>query len=106
EKKVSPLYLWNTEDAYKKTFLPEISETSAILQYTVTEEEDVEKVIEDIECLKLDKEPQLEQDDVSLRHLRPYVQDKDGVLDPAATPCFIPEITIGGSEYDKIYYKY
>jgi len=34
------------------------------------------------------------------------VQDKDGVLDPTAIPVFIPEITIGGTEYDKIYYEY
>lgn len=38
--------------------------------------------------------------------LPPSVQDKGGVLDPAAIPRFIPEITIGGSEYDKIYYDY
>ncbi|XP_050756251.1 NADH dehydrogenase [ubiquinone] 1 alpha subcomplex subunit 10, mitochondrial isoform X1 [Gymnogyps californianus] len=106
EKKVSPLYLQNIEDAYKKTFLPEISETSEVLQYTATEAEDVEKVIEDIEYLKFDKGPWLEQDDVSFHHLRLYVQDKDGVLDPAAIPRFIPEITIGGNEYDKIYYEY
>lgn len=34
------------------------------------------------------------------------VQDKDGVLDPVAIPRFIPEITIGGAEYDKIYYEF
>nr|XP_009942972.1 PREDICTED: NADH dehydrogenase [ubiquinone] 1 alpha subcomplex subunit 10, mitochondrial [Opisthocomus hoazin] len=106
EKKVSPLYLQSIEDAYKKTFLPEISETSEVLQYTATESEDVEKVIEDIEYLKFDKGPWLEQDDVSYHHLRLYVQDKDGVLDPTAIPVFIPEITIGGTEYDKIYYEY
>ncbi|XP_065697551.1 NADH dehydrogenase [ubiquinone] 1 alpha subcomplex subunit 10, mitochondrial [Patagioenas fasciata] len=106
EKKVSASYLQNIEDAYKKTFLPEISETSELLQYTANEAEDVERVIEDIEYLKFDKGPWLEQDDVSFHHLRLYVQDKDGVLDPAAIPRFIPEITIGGNEYDKIYYDY
>ncbi|XP_071603240.1 NADH dehydrogenase [ubiquinone] 1 alpha subcomplex subunit 10, mitochondrial [Heliangelus exortis] len=106
EKKVSPLYLQNIEDAYKKTFLPEISETSEVLQYSATEAEDVEKVIEDIEYLKFDKGPWLEQDDVSFHQLRLYVQDKSGVLDPQAIPRFIPEITIGGIEYDKIYYEY
>uniref|UniRef100_A0A8C4U042 NADH dehydrogenase [ubiquinone] 1 alpha subcomplex subunit 10, mitochondrial n=1 Tax=Falco tinnunculus TaxID=100819 RepID=A0A8C4U042_FALTI len=106
EKKVSPLYLQGIEDAYKKTFLPEISETTEVLQYTATEAEDVEKVIEDIEYLKFDKGPWLEQDDVSFHHLRLYVQDKSGVLDPVAIPRFIPEVTIGGSEYDKIYYEY
>uniref|UniRef100_A0A8D0F245 NADH dehydrogenase [ubiquinone] 1 alpha subcomplex subunit 10, mitochondrial n=1 Tax=Strix occidentalis caurina TaxID=311401 RepID=A0A8D0F245_STROC len=106
EKKVSPLYLQNIEDAYKKTFLPEISETSEVLQYATTDTEDVEKVIEDIEYLKFDKGPWLEQDDVSYHHLRLYVQDKSGVLDPTSIPRFIPEITIGGTEYDKIYYDY
>ncbi|XP_069716783.1 NADH dehydrogenase [ubiquinone] 1 alpha subcomplex subunit 10, mitochondrial [Phaenicophaeus curvirostris] len=106
EKKVSPSYLQHIEDAYKKTFLPEISESSEILQYTATEAEDVEKVIEDIEYLKFDKGPWLEQDDVSLHHLRLYVQEKDGVLDPTAIPVFIPEITIGGTEFDKVYYEY
>ncbi|NWH62995.1 NDUAA dehydrogenase, partial [Geococcyx californianus] len=70
EKKVSPLYLQDIEDAYKKTFLPEIGESSEILQYTATEAEDVEKVIEDIEYLKFDKGPWVEQDDVSFHHLR------------------------------------
>ncbi|KAM9380336.1 NADH dehydrogenase [ubiquinone] 1 alpha subcomplex subunit 10, mitochondrial isoform 1-T1 [Phaethornis superciliosus] len=106
EKKVSPLYLQNIEDAYKKTFIPEISETSEVLQYSATEAEDVEKIIEDIEYLKFDKGPWLEQDDVSFHQLRLYVQDKSGVLDPQAIPRFIPEITIGGIEFDKIYYEY
>ncbi|KFV50654.1 hypothetical protein N341_07363, partial [Tyto alba] len=106
EKKVSPLYLQNIEDAYKQTFLPEISKTSEVLQYTAADTEDVEKVIEDIEYLKFDKGPWLEQDDVSYHHLRLYVQDKSGVLNPVAIPRFIPEITIGGHEYDKVYYEY
>ncbi|NWI11642.1 NDUAA dehydrogenase, partial [Crypturellus soui] len=106
EKKVSTAYLQHIEDSYKKTFLPEISETSEILQYTSAEIEDVEKVIEDIEYLKFEKGPWLEQDDVSFHHLRLYVQDKAGVLDPAAVPVYIPEITIGGTEYDKIYHEY
>ncbi|NXI32507.1 NDUAA dehydrogenase, partial [Sterrhoptilus dennistouni] len=106
EKKVSPSYLQSIEDAYKRTFLPEISESSEVLQYTATAAEDVEKVIEDIEYLKFDKGPWVEQDDVSFHHLRLYVQDKSGVLDSVSIPRFIPEITIGGTEYDKIYYEY
>ncbi|XP_044888935.1 NADH dehydrogenase [ubiquinone] 1 alpha subcomplex subunit 10, mitochondrial isoform X3 [Mauremys mutica] len=70
EKKVSPAYLQNIEDVYKKSFLPQISETSEVLQYTASEAQDVEKVIEDIEYLKFDKGPWLEQDDVSFHHLR------------------------------------
>ncbi|KAM4776555.1 NADH dehydrogenase [ubiquinone] 1 alpha subcomplex subunit 10, mitochondrial isoform 1-T1 [Cyanocitta cristata] len=106
EKKVSPSYLQSIEDAYKRTFLPEISESSEVLQYTATAAEDVEKVIEDIEYLKFDKGPWLEQDDVSFHHLRLHVQDKAGVLDSVSIPRFVPEITIGGSEYDKLYYEY
>ncbi|KAF4793682.1 NADH dehydrogenase [ubiquinone] 1 alpha subcomplex subunit 10, mitochondrial [Turdus rufiventris] len=106
EKKVSPSYLQSIEDAYKKTFLPEISESSEVLQYSATAAEDVEKVIEDIEYLKFDKGPWVEQDDVSFHHLRLYVQDKSAVLDSVSIPRFIPEITIGGTQFDKIYYEY
>ncbi|NXA48864.1 NDUAA dehydrogenase, partial [Nothocercus julius] len=106
EKKVSTAYLQHIEDSYKKTFLPQISETTEVLQYTSGEVEDVEKVIEDIEYLKFEKGPWLEQDDVSFHHLRLYVQDKSGVLDPVAIPVYIPEVTIGGTEFDKIYYEY
>ncbi|NXW08730.1 NDUAA dehydrogenase, partial [Fregetta grallaria] len=102
EKKVSPLYLQNIEDSYKKTFLPEIR----LANQNVLSVKSLSKKFEDIEYLKFDKGPWLEQDDVSFHHLRLYVQDKDGVLDPAAIPRFIPEITIGGNEYDKIYYEY
>lgn len=28
------------------------------------------------------------------------------MLDPSAVPIFIPEVTIGGTEFDKIYYEY
>ncbi|XP_074824371.1 NADH dehydrogenase [ubiquinone] 1 alpha subcomplex subunit 10, mitochondrial isoform X3 [Natator depressus] len=72
EKKVSPAYLQSIEDVYKKSFLPEISETSEVLQYTASAAQDVEKVVEDIEYLKFDKGPWLEQDDVSFHHLRLY----------------------------------
>ncbi|KAI1236961.1 hypothetical protein IHE44_0014179 [Lamprotornis superbus] len=106
EKKVSPSYLQSIEDAYKRTFLPEISESSEVLQYSATAAEDVEKVIEDIEYLKFDKGPWVEQDDVSFHQLRLHVQDKSAVLDSVSIPRFIPEITIGGSQFDKIYYEY
>ncbi|XP_073162926.1 NADH dehydrogenase [ubiquinone] 1 alpha subcomplex subunit 10, mitochondrial isoform X5 [Lepidochelys kempii] len=43
EKKVSPAYLQSIEDIYKKSFLPEISETSEVLQYTASAAQDVEK---------------------------------------------------------------
>uniref|UniRef100_A0A8C3HUZ0 NADH dehydrogenase [ubiquinone] 1 alpha subcomplex subunit 10, mitochondrial n=1 Tax=Chrysemys picta bellii TaxID=8478 RepID=A0A8C3HUZ0_CHRPI len=106
EKKVSPAYLQSIEDVYKKSFLPEISETSEVLRYTAREAQDVEKVIEDIEYLKFDKGPWLEQNDVSLHHLRLYMEDKHKVVNPTTIPRYIPEITIGGNEFDKIYYQY
>ncbi|KAL9848352.1 LOW QUALITY PROTEIN: NADH dehydrogenase [ubiquinone] 1 alpha subcomplex subunit 10, mitochondrial [Geothlypis trichas] len=106
EKKVSPSYLQSIEDAYKKTFLPTISESCEVLQYTASAAEDVEKVIEDIEYLKFDKGPWEEQDDVSFHHLRLFVQDKAAVMDSVSIPRFVPEITIGGTEYDRIYYEY
>uniref|UniRef100_A0A8D0H7Y0 NADH dehydrogenase [ubiquinone] 1 alpha subcomplex subunit 10, mitochondrial n=1 Tax=Sphenodon punctatus TaxID=8508 RepID=A0A8D0H7Y0_SPHPU len=106
EKKVSAAYLQSIEDAYKKSFLPQISETSEILQYTVNEAEDVEKVIEDIEYLKFDKGPWLEQDDVTFHHMRVLVEDKMRVLTTTTIPSYIPEVTIGGYDVDKTYYQY
>ncbi|XP_074857882.1 NADH dehydrogenase [ubiquinone] 1 alpha subcomplex subunit 10, mitochondrial [Carettochelys insculpta] len=106
EKKVSPAYLQSIEDIYKKSFLPEISQTSEVLQYTAREAEDIEKVIEDIEYLKFDKGPWLEEDDVSFHYLRMYVEDKHKVMNMTTIPHFIPEITIGGHEFDKLYYQY
>ncbi|XP_073162925.1 NADH dehydrogenase [ubiquinone] 1 alpha subcomplex subunit 10, mitochondrial isoform X4 [Lepidochelys kempii] len=64
------------------------------------------KVVEDIEYLKFDKGPWLEQDDVSFHHLRLYMEDKHKVVNPTTIPRYIPEITIGGNEFDKIYYQY
>ncbi|XP_054854551.1 NADH dehydrogenase [ubiquinone] 1 alpha subcomplex subunit 10, mitochondrial [Eublepharis macularius] len=106
EKKVSSAYLQSIEDIYKKSFLPEISETSEVLQYTASEAEEVDKVIEDIEYLKFDKGPWLEQDDVTFHHLRKFVEDKMAVVRPMNLPVYVPEITIGGLEIDKVYYQY
>ncbi|XP_062995272.1 NADH dehydrogenase [ubiquinone] 1 alpha subcomplex subunit 10, mitochondrial [Elgaria multicarinata webbii] len=106
EKKVSPAYLQSIEDGYKKSFLPQISETSEVLQYTASEAEQVEKVIEDIEYLKFDKGPWLEQDDVTFHYLRILVEDKFKVVVPTTLPFYVPEITMGGLEVDKLYYEY
>ncbi|XP_061449202.1 NADH dehydrogenase [ubiquinone] 1 alpha subcomplex subunit 10, mitochondrial [Rhineura floridana] len=106
EKKVSPAYLQSIEDAYKKSFLPQISETSEVLQYTASEAEHVDKVIEDIEFLKFDKGPWLGQDDVSFHYLRILVEDKMRVVLPTTLPFYIPEVTIGGLESDKLYHEY
>ncbi|XP_053257309.1 NADH dehydrogenase [ubiquinone] 1 alpha subcomplex subunit 10, mitochondrial [Podarcis raffonei] len=106
EKKVSPAYLQSIEDGYKKSFLPQISETSEVLQYTTSEAEHVEKVIEDIEYLKFNKGPWPEQDDVSFHHLRVLAQDKYNVILPTTLPFYIPEITVGGLDADKAFAEY
>uniref|UniRef100_A0A6P8QYG1 NADH dehydrogenase [ubiquinone] 1 alpha subcomplex subunit 10, mitochondrial n=1 Tax=Geotrypetes seraphini TaxID=260995 RepID=A0A6P8QYG1_GEOSA len=106
EKKVSTSYLQSIEDAYKKKFLPQISETSEVLQYSKSEIQDVEKVIEDIEYLKFNKKPWVEQNDVSLHYLRILVEDKQKVADLMIIPHFIPEVTVGAHEYYQAYYQY
>ncbi|XP_029462352.1 NADH dehydrogenase [ubiquinone] 1 alpha subcomplex subunit 10, mitochondrial [Rhinatrema bivittatum] len=106
EKNISTSYLQSIEDSYKKNFLPQISETSEILQYSSSEIQDVEKVFEDIEYLKFDKKPWVEQTDVSLHHLRMLVEDKQRVANLMTIPLFIPEVTIGALEFDRAYYQY
>ncbi|CAN9498561.1 unnamed protein product [Ophioblennius macclurei] len=97
-------YLKSIEDCYKKTFLPQIRETSELLAYDGTQ--DVEKVAEDIEYLKFEKGPWLEQDDVSYHHMRMLVEDKQAVASLASIPKYLPEITIGAHDYDEKYYAY
>uniref|UniRef100_A0A3Q1EU96 NADH dehydrogenase [ubiquinone] 1 alpha subcomplex subunit 10, mitochondrial n=1 Tax=Acanthochromis polyacanthus TaxID=80966 RepID=A0A3Q1EU96_9TELE len=99
-------YLKGIEDSYKKTFLPQIRETSEVLAYDTTQTQDVEKVAEDIDYLKFDKGPWLEQDDVSYHHLRMLVEDKQRVATLTHIPRFLPEITIGAHDYDDKYYAY
>ncbi|XP_005995992.1 NADH dehydrogenase [ubiquinone] 1 alpha subcomplex subunit 10, mitochondrial [Latimeria chalumnae] len=99
-------YLKSIEDAYKKTFLPQISETSEVLEYNIEQVQNIERVVEDIEYLKFDKGPWLEQDDVTFHRLRLLVQDKDKVSDLVIIPRFLPEVTIGAHEYDKAYHDY
>uniref|UniRef100_W5MVC5 NADH dehydrogenase [ubiquinone] 1 alpha subcomplex subunit 10, mitochondrial n=1 Tax=Lepisosteus oculatus TaxID=7918 RepID=W5MVC5_LEPOC len=99
-------YLKNIDVAYKKTFLPQISETSEVLVYDTTQVQDIEKVVEDIEYLKFEKGPWLEQDDVTFHYLRMLVEDKQKVADLTIIPRYLPEVTIGGHEYDEIYYAY
>ncbi|KAM6979004.1 NADH dehydrogenase [ubiquinone] 1 alpha subcomplex subunit 10, mitochondrial isoform 2-T2 [Tautogolabrus adspersus] len=99
-------YLKSIEDSYKKSFLPSISETSELLAYDATQAQDVERVAEDIEYLKFEKGPWLEQDDVTYHHMRMLVEDKQRVATLTHIPKFLPEITIGAHEYDEKYTAY
>lgn len=99
-------YLKSIEDSYKKSFLPSVSDTSELLAYDVAQAQDIEKVAEDIEYMKFDKGPWLEQDDVTYHHMRMLVEDKRRVATLTHIPRFLPEITIGAHEYDEKYYAY
>ncbi|XP_074513891.1 NADH dehydrogenase [ubiquinone] 1 alpha subcomplex subunit 10, mitochondrial [Sebastes fasciatus] len=99
-------YLKAIEDSYKKSFLPKISETTEVLAYDATQAQDVERVAEDVEYLKFDKGPWLEQDDVTYHHMRILVEDKQMVANLAHIPKFLPEITIGAHDYDEKYYAF
>ncbi|XP_013013093.1 NADH dehydrogenase [ubiquinone] 1 alpha subcomplex subunit 10, mitochondrial isoform X2 [Cavia porcellus] len=74
EMKVTSAYLQDIENAYKKTFLPEMSEKCEVLIYSTRDVQDAEKVVEDIEYLKYDKGPWLKQNDRSLHKLRMLCQ--------------------------------
>uniref|UniRef100_A0A3Q3X3R6 NADH dehydrogenase [ubiquinone] 1 alpha subcomplex subunit 10, mitochondrial n=1 Tax=Mola mola TaxID=94237 RepID=A0A3Q3X3R6_MOLML len=99
-------YLKSIENCYKKSFLPEIRETSELLAYDATQAQDVERVAEDFEYLKFEKGPWLEQDDVTYHHMRMLVEDKQRVATLTHIPKFLPEITIGAHDYDEKYYAY
>ncbi|XP_033619888.1 NADH dehydrogenase [ubiquinone] 1 alpha subcomplex subunit 10, mitochondrial [Fukomys damarensis] len=106
EMKVTSAYLQDIEDAYKRTFLPEMSEKCEVLVYSAKESEDVDKVVEDIEYLSLDKGPWLKQEDPSLHNLRMRVQDKWQVLNYTSIPVYLSEITIGAHQSDRLYRKF
>ncbi|KAL4617997.1 NADH dehydrogenase ubiquinone 1 alpha subcomplex subunit 10, mitochondrial [Arapaima gigas] len=99
-------YLQSIEEAYKKTFLSQIGETSEVLVYDAAQALDIEKVVEDIEYLKFDKGPWLEQDDVTFHYMRVLVEDKQRVADLTCIPRFLPEVTIGAHDYEKAYYDF
>uniref|UniRef100_A0A8C7DXV6 NADH dehydrogenase [ubiquinone] 1 alpha subcomplex subunit 10, mitochondrial n=1 Tax=Oncorhynchus kisutch TaxID=8019 RepID=A0A8C7DXV6_ONCKI len=86
-------YLKSIEDAYKKIYLPKIR----LVDY---------KISEDIEDLKFEKGPWVEQDDVTLHYMRMLVEDKMRVADLTLVPNFLPEVTIGAHEYDAGYYAF
>ncbi|XP_036925113.1 NADH dehydrogenase [ubiquinone] 1 alpha subcomplex subunit 10, mitochondrial isoform X2 [Sturnira hondurensis] len=85
EMKITSAYLQDIEDAYKKTFLPEMSEKSEVLQYSGREAQDAEKVVEDIQYLKYDKGPWLNQDDRTFHHLRMLCQAASTALGTTQT---------------------
>ncbi|XP_041663714.1 NADH dehydrogenase [ubiquinone] 1 alpha subcomplex subunit 10, mitochondrial [Cheilinus undulatus] len=99
-------YLKSIEDSYKKSFLPQITKATEVLAYDATQAQDVEKVVEDIEYLKFEKGPWLEQDDVTFHHMRMLVEDKQRVATLTHIPMFLPEITIGAHDYDEKYFAY
>ncbi|KAI4805674.1 hypothetical protein KUCAC02_010275 [Chaenocephalus aceratus] len=99
-------YLKSIEDGYKTTFLPKIIETSELLAYDANQALDFERVAEDIEYLKCEKEPWVKQDDVTYHHMRMLAGDKHAVAALTHIPLFLPEITIGAHDYDEKYYAY
>ncbi|XP_060049572.1 NADH dehydrogenase [ubiquinone] 1 alpha subcomplex subunit 10, mitochondrial [Erinaceus europaeus] len=105
EMKVSPAYLQAIEDAYKDTFLPEMSEKCHVLQYS-SREARADRVVEDLEYLKQDKGPWLQQDDNTLHWLRLLVQDKHEVLSYATMPVYLPEITVGAHQTQRLFQKF
>ncbi|XP_039705687.1 NADH dehydrogenase [ubiquinone] 1 alpha subcomplex subunit 10, mitochondrial [Pteropus medius] len=106
EMKVSAAYLQAIENAYKKTFLPEMSEKCEVLVYSANEAQDAEKVVEDIEYLKYDRGPWLNQDDRTFHNLRMLVQNKLEVLNYTTIPVYLPEITIGAHQSDRVFHKF
>ncbi|XP_055258258.1 NADH dehydrogenase [ubiquinone] 1 alpha subcomplex subunit 10, mitochondrial [Moschus berezovskii] len=106
EMKITSAYLQDIENAYKGTFLPEMSEKCEVLQYSSWEAQDAEKVVEDIEYLKYDKGPWLDQDDRKFHNLRMLVQDKLEVLNYTSVPVFLPEVTVGAHQSDRVFQEF
>ncbi|XP_016109013.1 NADH dehydrogenase [ubiquinone] 1 alpha subcomplex subunit 10, mitochondrial-like isoform X1 [Sinocyclocheilus grahami] len=99
-------YLKRIETAYKKNFLPKISEEAEVLAYNATQAQDIERVVEDIDYLKFEKGPWLEQDDVTFHHMRMFVEDKQRVANMTCIPRYLPEVTVGAHEFDAAYYAF
>ncbi|XP_073928278.1 NADH dehydrogenase [ubiquinone] 1 alpha subcomplex subunit 10, mitochondrial isoform X1 [Castor canadensis] len=106
EMKITSAYLQDIENAYKNTFLPKMSEICEVLVYNASEVQNPQKVVEDIEYLKCDKGPWLEQDDRTFHNLRMFVQEKLDVLNYTTIPIYLPEITIGAHQSDRVFHKY
>ncbi|KAI5281445.1 Nadh Dehydrogenase [Ubiquinone] 1 Alpha Subcomplex Subunit 10 [Manis pentadactyla] len=106
EMKITSAYLQDIENAYKRVFLPQMSEKCEVLQYSVREAEDAEKVVEDIGYLKSDKGPWLDQDDRTLHRLRMLVQNKLEVLNYTTIPLYLPEVTIGAHQSNRVFHRF
>ncbi|XP_051565905.1 NADH dehydrogenase [ubiquinone] 1 alpha subcomplex subunit 10, mitochondrial [Myxocyprinus asiaticus] len=99
-------YLKGIETAYKKTFLPIIREEAEVLAYDTTQAQDIERIAEDIDDLKFEKGPWMEQDDVTFHHMRMMVEDKQRVANMTCILRYLPEITIGAHEFDAGYFAF
>ncbi|KAJ8384088.1 hypothetical protein AAFF_G00208790 [Aldrovandia affinis] len=99
-------YLKSIEEAYKKSYLPSISEHAELLAYDATQAHDIERVVEDIESLKFVKGQWAEQDDTSYHYMRMLVEDKPMVASLTCVPNFLPEVTIGAHDVDEAFYAY
>ncbi|XP_058479459.1 NADH dehydrogenase [ubiquinone] 1 alpha subcomplex subunit 10, mitochondrial [Solea solea] len=105
-KNVPLSYLKSIEDSYKKSFLPNVTDSSELLVYDATQAQDVERVSEDMEDLKFEKVPWQKMDDISYHNLRMLVEDKWSVAGLTVIPKFLPEITIGAHDFNDKYYAY
>ncbi|XP_070566890.1 NADH dehydrogenase [ubiquinone] 1 alpha subcomplex subunit 10, mitochondrial-like isoform X2 [Ptychodera flava] len=106
EQNIQDSYLEALDEAYKKKYLTEMSETSEILQYDWTNFGDIERVVEDIDLLEFKNSPWLEQDDVALHHLRIFCSNKFKVAKSCVIPKYLPELTISAMEFDAIKHEY
>nr|XP_031534605.1 NADH dehydrogenase [ubiquinone] 1 alpha subcomplex subunit 10, mitochondrial [Vicugna pacos] len=106
EMKITPAYLQDIENAYKTAFLPEMSESCEALQYDARGAQDAGRVVEDIEYLRYDKGPWLEQDDRKFHNLRMLVQNKLEVLNYTTIPVYLPEVTIGAHQSDRVFHEF
>ncbi|XP_023596620.1 NADH dehydrogenase [ubiquinone] 1 alpha subcomplex subunit 10, mitochondrial [Trichechus manatus latirostris] len=96
----SPLKLGILCDRWKN------SENCEVLQYSAWEAQDAEKVVEDIGYVKLEKGPWLKQDDRTFYHLRMLVQNKLKVLNYTTIPVYLPEVTIGAHQSDRVFHRF
>ncbi|KAM4835937.1 NADH dehydrogenase [ubiquinone] 1 alpha subcomplex subunit 10, mitochondrial [Thomomys bottae] len=106
EVKVTASYLQDIEDAYKNTFLPEMSGQCEVLQYSPREVEISQKVVNDIEYLTYNKGPWLKVDDTFFHVLRMRLRNKYEIIHYTAIPVYLPEITIGPYQNARILQKF